>query len=66
MTIWLITAVTGAATIGPGNLTGSWTAVRADVSEAAAKYRAKRCGPPQRIEVKDIQIRQTMVLPFDR
>ncbi len=36
-----------------------------DVSEVATKYWARRCGPPQRVEVKDIQARQTILLPFD-
>jgi hypothetical protein len=36
-----------------------------DVSEVAAKYRAKRCGPTQMLEVKDLQARQAIPLRFD-
>ncbi len=36
-----------------------------DVSEVAARYRAKRCGPPQRLEVEDLQVQQTISLKFD-
>lgn len=36
-----------------------------DVTEVAAKYRAKRCGPPQKLEVKDLQTQQTIPMKFD-
>lgn len=36
-----------------------------DVSEVAAKYRAKRCGPPQKLEVKDSGAQQTISLNLD-
>lgn len=36
-----------------------------DVSEVATKYRAKSCGPPQMLEVKDLQARQAIPLRFD-
>lgn len=36
-----------------------------DVTEVAAKYRAKRCGPPQKLEVKDSGAPQTISLNLD-
>jgi hypothetical protein len=39
--------------------------LRGDISEVATKYYFKKCGPAQRIEVKDIQIMQAIPLTFD-
>lgn len=36
-----------------------------DVSEVSTKYRVKSCGPPQKLEVKDLQAQQTIPLKFD-
>lgn len=36
-----------------------------DVTKVATRYRAKRCGLPKRVEVKDLQTRQTVSLGFD-
>lgn len=47
-----------ATTLAAFNLPG-------DVTEAATKYQARKCGPTVRLEVKDIQDKQGIPLPFD-